>query len=49
MLHWALHVFAITRHDGLRMERGGIFPMLLAAAAIGVAAWVLARRDPDTP
>ncbi|HUV96169.1 MAG TPA: hypothetical protein VMV98_01750 [Acidobacteriaceae bacterium] len=46
MSHLALHALALARLDGLRMERGGIFPMLLVAAAIGVVAWAFARRDP---
>jgi hypothetical protein len=46
MFHLALHALSLARLDGLRMQRGGIFPLLLIAAVVGVAAWALARRDP---
>lgn len=45
MSHLALHALALARLDGLRMERGGFFPMLMVAAAVGLVAWALARRD----
>jgi hypothetical protein len=43
----ALQSLAFVHFGGFHAGRGGgIFPMLLIAAVVGVAAWALARHDP---
>jgi hypothetical protein len=43
----ALQSLAFVRFGGFHGGRGGgILPLLLIAAVVGVAAWALARRDP---
>ncbi len=44
MMHLAMQ--ALVRFGGDKVISGGVFPLLLIAAVVGLAAWALARRDP---
>jgi hypothetical protein len=45
MMHLAMQTVALVRLGGDKVISGGVFPLLLIAAVVGVAAWAMARHD----